>query len=257
MISAAEVQHSLKTKFLGQTIHTFEVVDSTNTVAKKLAETGAPEGTIVVAEYQAAGRGRYNRKWYGERGKNILLSLVLRPLGSELTRLLTYLTAVCAAEVAEDRTKKRVKCKWPNDLLLNGKKFCGILLECSWQESTPEYVIVGLGMNVNQENFPNEVRSTATSLKIECGREVDRVGIIRSFLQHLETRYLQSRVKGYGSVLAAWETRCSMFGKEITIDRSGEVLTGRAIRLDSDGALVIKNHRREIRIFAGDVTVLS
>ncbi len=257
MISEAKIQRSLKTKFAGQTIHTFDVVDSTNNVAKKLAESGASEGTTVIAEYQRAGRGRFNRRWHGERGKDLLLSLLLRPEESTSASLVTYLAANCAAEAVEKHTGKRVQCKWPNDLLINERKFCGILLESSWQESKVEYLILGIGMNVNEDSFPPELRNTATSLKLECGRDVDRLVILQSFLQFLESSYLRSRVEGYDGVLAAWKARCPMFGREISVEQSGRKLTGRAIELDPDGALVLENHHRKLRIFAGDVTVLG
>ena len=257
MISAAEIQRSLRTKVFGQALHTFDVVESTNNVAKKLAESGAPEGTTVIAEYQTAGRGRFNRRWHGERGKNLLFSLLLRPEESRLASLVTYLAANCAAEAVEEHTGKRVECKWPNDLLINGRKFCGILLESAWQESKVEYLILGIGMNVNEDSFPPELRKTATSLKLECEGDIDRVLILRTFLQCLESSYLQSKVDGYDGILEAWKARCPMLGREISVEQSGRKLTGRAIQLDPDGALVIENDHRKVRIFAGDVTVIG
>jgi BirA family biotin operon repressor/biotin-[acetyl-CoA-carboxylase] ligase len=257
MMSSDEIQRGLKTEFLGRPIKAFEVIDSTNTAAKKLAENGASEGTAVVAEHQTAGRGRFNRTWHGEAGKNIILSLVLRPIEEQSAHLLTYLTALCAANTAEDLAGVKVECKWPNDLLINGKKFCGILLESAWNDSSIDYVVIGIGMNVNQETFPNELQQTATSLKKESGREFELGPIIRDFFERFEKAYLQSQKSGYARFLKEWKMKSGMFGKEISLEQSGSILRGRAIDLDIDGALVIKNHDRVMRAFAGDVTVLD
>ena len=257
MISATDIQNSLKTKFVGQIIHTFDVVDSTNTVAKHLADAGGPEGTTVIADCQTDGRGRLNRQWYGEPGKGILLSIILRPKKPDVSQILTYLAAVSAAEAVEEILGRPVECKWPNDLLINGRKFTGILIESSWRQSSVEHAVVGIGMNVNEEKFPLELRKKATSLKIEFGHEVDRAVLICGILQHLETNYLGCTAKGSGDVLDAWNKRCMMFGREITLDQSGRILTGKALRLDGDGALVIKDHDHEIKVFGGDVAVLN
>lgn len=257
MISSYEIQNSLKTKILAQSIKIYDVVDSTNNVAKILAESGAPEGTTVIAEYQTSGRGRLQRKWYGEQGKSILLSIILRPREPEISRVMTFLAALDAAKVVEERIGISVECKWPNDLLIRGKKFCGILLESSWKQSAIEYLILGLGMNVNEEKFPSELRSTATSLKLEGGRELDRVEIIRSFLRDLEQDYLQFKQGDYLQILSTWASKCPMFGKEITVEHSGKRFTGKAVRLDPDGALVVEDHHREIKLFAADVTIVD
>lgn len=257
MISSAEIRRSLTTKFVGQKIHAFDTVNSTNKVLKDLAATGALEGTIVIAEFQTAGRGRLNRTWHAERGKNILLSILLRPQEAEAVHLLTYLTALSAADAVEENTGLRVECKWPNDLLLNRRKFSGILLESSWKESILEYVIIGIAMNINEEQFPDYLRSTATSLRLECGKEFDRVQVLQAFLQKLESRYLESKASGFSAILERWARRCTIFGKEITVEQEGKNLSGTALRLDLDGSLVLLSNGREIKLYAGDVTVLG
>jgi BirA family biotin operon repressor/biotin-[acetyl-CoA-carboxylase] ligase len=266
MISSEEIQRGLRTKFVGRPVETFEVIDSTNTVAKRLAERGAPEGTTVIAEYQTAGRGRFNRKWHGEPGKNILLSLILRPRHKHITPLLTYLTSTCVADAIQEITGKTVECKWPNDLLINDRKFCGILLESSWRaaprsslrrESNVDFVVIGVGLNVNQETFPVGLRQAATSLKIECGREFDRASIIRNLLERLERSYLQSLKAGFNGILAGWKEKCRTLGKEISVEQSRRILKGKAIDVDPDGALIIEHHGRRLRVFAGDVKVLN
>jgi BirA family biotin operon repressor/biotin-[acetyl-CoA-carboxylase] ligase len=257
MISSEEIQQRLGTKFMGKSLETFGVIDSTNTAARRLAETGAPEGTAVIAEHQTAGRGRFNRPWHGDAGKNILLSLVLRPRAEHSAHLLTYLTALCAANTVEDSAGVRVECKWPNDLLMKGKKFCGILLESAWKDSSFGYVVAGIGMNVNQVTFPKGLHQMATSLKKECGREFERAPIIRDFLERFERAYLESQKGGYTRVLIEWKMKSGMFGKEISLKQSGKILRGRAIDLDDGGALMIESHGHVTRVFAGDVTVLN
>jgi BirA family biotin operon repressor/biotin-[acetyl-CoA-carboxylase] ligase len=266
MISSEEIQRGLKTEFIGKSIETFEDIDSTNKAAKILAEEGALEGTVVLAEFQTDGRGRFNRKWYGERGKNILLSLILRPLDNHTAPLLTYLAALCAADAVEGITRKTVECKWPNDLLINERKFCGILLESSWKvsptdslrrESLLDFVVIGVGINVNQEKFPAELHRTATSLKIECGRDFDRASLVRGFFERVERGYLQFRQSGTDGILTEWKTRCRTFGKEISVEQSGKILKGKAIDLDPDGALIIECRDRLTRVYAGDVRVLN
>jgi BirA family biotin operon repressor/biotin-[acetyl-CoA-carboxylase] ligase len=266
MISSTNIQGGLNTKLIGRSIHSFQIIGSTNTVARKLARSGAPEGTVVLAEHQTRGRGRFNRKWQGEPGKNILLSLILRPRDERIAPLLTYLTALCAADAVQGVTGKTVECKWPNDLLMNKRKFCGILLESSWKvgaHNRPRrrwivnFVVIGLGMNVNQEKFPADLRQTATSLKIECGRELDRAPIIRNFLERLERGYLQSSKVGVNGMLTEWKAKCRTFGKEISVEQSGKILKGKAIDVDSDGALIIECRDRRTRVFAGDARVLN
>jgi BirA family biotin operon repressor/biotin-[acetyl-CoA-carboxylase] ligase len=257
MISPDEIQRGLKTKLIGKSIHSFQVIGSTNVEARKLAERGAPEGTTTIAEHQTTGRGRFNRKWYGEPEKNILLSLILRPREAQGANLLTYLTALSAAETVEQFTGKIVECKWPNDLLINGRKISGILLESSWRESMIDFVVIGIGVNVNQEEFPIELRHAATSMKIECRHEFDRVALIRGFLEGLERKYLHSWKVGYDGFVTEWKRKCPTLGKEISVAQSGKILKGKAIDLDTDGALIIESRDRVTRVFAGDVRVLS
>jgi BirA family biotin operon repressor/biotin-[acetyl-CoA-carboxylase] ligase len=257
MILSEAIQRGLKTEFVGKRIDAFEIIDSTNTTAKKFAESGAPEGTAVIAEYQTDGRGRFNRRWYGEPGKNILLSLILRPRNEDTAPLLTYLTALSAAEAVEEIAEMTVACKWPNDLLINGRKFCGILLESSSKESMIDFVVVGIGMNVNQEEFPAELHQTATSLRIECAREFDRASLVREFFERVEQGYLQLQQYGTDGVLSRWKMKCQTLGKEISVEQSGRILKGRAIDVDTEGALIIEGRDGPARVFAGDVRVLN
>ncbi len=170
---------------------------------------------------------------------------------------MTYVTAISAAKAVEKSTGLGVECKWPNDLLLSGKKFCGILLESVWRDSRLSYLIVGLGMNVNEEIFPEALGRKATSLRLECGEGIDRAELFRDLLEQFERDYTNARAEGYDHVGEQWEKRCRMFGKSISVNQSGKILTGKAIRLGTDGALIIERRNQEIRVFAGDTTVVS
>jgi len=257
MIAPNEIRESLKTAFVGRTLYAFDVVESTNETLKELAEAGATEGTTAIAEYQTAGRGRFKRTWYSERGKNVLLSILLRPSERETPHVLTYLAALATAEALEKEIGRPVELKWPNDLLLSNKKVCGILLESAWDGTKLNYVIVGIGVNVNQENFSADLQQKATSLKIECGREFNRAEIVREILERLEFRYLELQAHGSAPLLEAWMRKSSMFGKEIAVEQSGRKIVGKALHLDPDGALVMNTPQGETRLFAGDVTVLE
>ena len=257
MIPVSDIERSLQTTFVGKTVKAFESVDSTNVVAKRVAEEGAPEGTIVIADHQTTGRGRLNRRWHGQRGTGILLSLILRPDDQELARVVTYVAAISTAIAVEKNTGLEVECKWPNDLLLNGKKFCGILLESALRKSDLNFLIVGIGVNVNEESFPRALERKATSLRLEYGEEVDRLRLLRDILEGFERDYLRAKAEGCHHVFEEWEKRCRMLGKSISVNQSGKILTGKAIRLGTDGALILENQNREIRVFSGDATVLG
>jgi BirA family biotin operon repressor/biotin-[acetyl-CoA-carboxylase] ligase len=257
MMPVEQIRSSLRTRVVGHRLHTFDVVDSTNNVARNLADEGAPEGTTVLAEYQTAGRGRLNRTWHSEPGKNLLASIILRPRKLGEVRMLPYVTSLSAAEAVEELTGLYVECKWPNDLLINGKKFGGMLLESSLQKSRIEYVVVGIGMNINQQHFPLALRDAATSLRIECEREFERIHILAGLLERFERNYFTGREDRYSQVRAKWTGRCTMFGKDILVRESGRQISGRAVRVDRDGALVLQNHRLRVRVFAGEATVVN
>lgn len=258
MISQSQIRRNLGTTQFGKKVYTFETLDSTNNCVRALANVGLEEGLIVYSEHQSAGRGRLGRSWESEEGKNVLFSLLLRPPDTVAKiNLLTFYIAVSIAEAIESITGLTVECKWPNDLTLEGKKFCGILLEASSQQLTTDFVIGGIGINVNQTRFSNDLQGKATSIKNYSRKEVNRVNLLQECIRHLEKHYLNVTSKGFDAVLALWKSRCTMFGKTIRIDHHGMFVNGVVKRLDSDGALVIVSHNKEIRLLAGDVTVLE
>ncbi|HEY6952114.1 MAG TPA: biotin--[acetyl-CoA-carboxylase] ligase [Bacteroidota bacterium] len=258
MIPKASVLKGLKTRVIGKKLFVFESIDSTNACAKTLAETGTPEGTVIVADHQSAGRGRLGRTWVSEPGANLLFSVVLRPtLQKESAALLTFFSAVFIARAVEKVSKLPVECKWPNDILVHGRKCCGILLENSFQQERLAFSIVGIGINVNQETFPDDLNDRATSLFRECGKKYDRVEVLRTLLQEADGLLPVIQKGSAHKIMEEWNAHCSMFGKPVTVSYGENIVSGTALHLDPEGGLVIKTPEGTSTFYAGDVTVVN
>lgn len=258
MLSKEDVFKGLKTRVIGKKLFVFESIDSTNACAKTLAETGTPEGTVVITDNQTAGRGRLGRTWVSEPGANLLFSIVLRPtLQKESAGLLTFYSAVFIARAVEKVSNLAVECKWPNDILMHGKKCCGILLENSFQQDRLDFSIVGIGINVNQSSFQDDLNDRATSLFKECGKEFDRIAVLRILLQEADS-LLPSIQKGHaGKIMEEWNAHCTMFGRPVTISHGESLISGTALHLDAEGGLVIKTSAGQSTFYAGDVTIVE
>jgi len=254
------ISQNLNTKILGQKIFFFKSIKSTMDYAKKLAEKGEPEGTVVIADFQSHGRGRFGRIWKSEPEKNILMSLILRPtIPIEKFGILSFLTSISIAEAIEKNADVKITTKWPNDLLINGKKFCGILLEASITVEMGDFVIIGIGVNVNQENFPKEIQDYATSLYIETGKIFDRTLIVQDILRLLEENYSALKeTHNFQFVIENWKKRCDMLGKKIMVIQGGKTITGKAIDVDERGFLLLEDENSNLlKLSAGDVTIVK
>ena len=180
MFSEQILRKGLKTRVFGNKIYTFDSVDSTNNCARAVAACGAAEGTIIITEHQTAGKGRLGRHWQAEPNQNLMFSLVLRPnVSPESINLLPLYVAVAVSDAIENATGLKVECKWPNDILYNGKKVAGILIEGSIKQNAVEYVVIGIGINVNQMKFDGDLTTKASSLRLECQKEIDRTVLFR------------------------------------------------------------------------------
>ena len=258
MLSKAEIQRNLKTHIIGRKMFVFESLDSTNSCAKTLAETGTPAGTVVVADHQTAGRGRMGRSWVSEPGLNLLFSIVLRPsFPKESSGLLTFYSAVFIARALEKATGHSIECKWPNDILINGKKCCGILLENSFLLNRLDFSIIGIGVNVNQPAFEDSLAASATSLFIEFGRAFDRRTLLQTILREADVSFPLVMKNEPNKIMKEWNARCSMFGKPVTIANKEQLISGTALRLDPEGGLVIETPVGQSTYYAGDVTVIQ
>lgn len=238
---------------------------STNVEARRLAEEGAPEGTLVVAECQDGGRGRRGRIWFSPPGGGLYFSFILRPrLAPAEAAKITLLASVSTAEALARQTGLTARIKWPNDILVNGRKIAGLLAEISTEPDSINYVVLGIGLNINiQDNFdplpgspafPEELRLTATSVLIETGREFPREALLIDILKDFEMRYVAAREDGFASALQRWRELTNVIGKKITVETAAERIEGDVLELDQDGALVLRDPRGSTRRFlSGDI----
>ncbi len=254
-----ELQAGLGTHVFGKRIHAFIQVDSTNEVAFRLALEGAEEGEVIVAEAQAKGKGRMGRSWESPSGVNIYLSLILRPkILPNRIPLITLMAAVACAEAIEEVTNLMPAIKWPNDLLIDGKKLGGILTEADMEMDVINFVIVGIGINVNmpRSSFPQPIEDVATSLREELEYEIPRLALLQEILRKMELWYTKLS-EGEGEDLQKrWETLSQVTGREVEARFMGAVVRGKALGIDEDGALLVQANGGTVkRIVAGDVTL--
>ena len=258
MYNKRELEQGLKTKTMGQTIYFYEETDTTNNRARELALEGAPEGTLVVAEKQTAGRGRRGKVWESPLGTGIWMSLVLRPqiMPAEAS-VLTLLCGLATAEAIEAETGLSAGIKWPNDILINGKKAVGILTEMDGEMSEVHFVIPGIGINVNTASFPPEIAEIATSLYLECGKTVSRRRLVHKVLERLEEHYETFlRTGSFAAMLEDYRKHCITLGKEVHV-LGREPFFAEALDITSEGELLVRradNGKEEV-VFSGEVSI--
>ncbi|KJS15399.1 MAG: biotin [Peptococcaceae bacterium BRH_c4b] len=252
-----EIYSGLETVTLGRNIYYLDSTSSTNHVARELAAGGAPEGTLVVAEAQAGGRGRMSRGWYSPHALDVLCSLILRPeLPPAEAPPVTMLAAVALARAVKDISGIKAGIKWPNDLLVNGKKLCGILSEMNAEMERVNFLVVGMGVNVNTERFPEELSEIATSLKIESGAFVSRRLLLQKMLYQFEQLYGLWLARGFKPVLAEWKENCVTLNCPVRVISARETLEGWAEDVDDTGALLLRLPDGSLKqLLAGDVSL--
>jgi BirA family biotin operon repressor/biotin-[acetyl-CoA-carboxylase] ligase len=245
------------TKVVGRDIQVFEQTTSTNDVAEKLARDGVKEGAVVFAESQTKGRGRLGRKWLSPTRKGLWFSVLLRPnLHPQETTQLTVISATALRRAIKTVAGLSAEIKWPNDLLLGGKKVAGILTEMSAEMDRVRHVILGIGVDVNQEEFPPELRKIATSLKIASGGEISRAELAVEMLRELDFDYARICAGKFSEVADEWESACATIGRNVTVHVGDRQFRGHAESLDDGGALLIRTEHGHLeRIIGGDVTL--
>lgn len=249
-MSRNTLQWGLKTEWLAQEIHHFETVSSTQTIAHTMAQEGAPHGTIVVADEQTKGRGRLNRSWYSSSENGIWMSLVLRPsIEPFRAPQLTLMTATVLVEVIKEFTSLDPRIKWPNDIMINGKKISGILTELQAEQDQIQYVILGIGINVNQTDFPEEIKGIASSLKQESGQQMNRVSIAQRFFEKFEQAFQTYIELGFKEFKNKWEQSGYRLGEFAYIDSGRNQIEGKLVGIDENGGLVVLDDRLELRTF--------
>ena len=255
---AAEIIPKLNTRIFGQKeIYHYDVIDSTNIRARELAEKGAAEGTLVIAESQTAGRGRRGRTWVSPQNDGIYLSLIAHPWLSPVEApQLTLLTAVALANAIMNKTDLVIQIKWPNDLLIEGRKLSGILTELRTEGDRVAYVIIGIGINVNTTAGDLSVVTDqkVTSIAVETGAKASRLELLQAFLEEFEHQYTLLGTHGFGPILERWKILSDIVGKMVRVDEAGWTLKGRVLDVEQTGVLVVKCESGEVkRIFSGDL----
>lgn len=250
----------MKGSLFGKRIYHFFRTDSTNRVGMELGYAGEPEGAVILAEEQSAGRGRAGRSWHSERGAGIYVTIVLRPKISPVQApLLTMMAGLSAHAAIQARTGLQVDLKWPNDLMLNGRKLGGILTEMHSDTTMVRFVIVGIGINVNQEKFPGELGAIATSLRAETGANQSRLDLLARLLREFESDYNRFLREGASSVTTRF-TKASSYavGKRVRVANGTESFTGETAGLAPEGLLQVEREDGKVVIvIAGDVTEIK
>ena len=253
------IRDVLDTKMIGQgEIYYFPEIDSTNNEAKKQANSGCAEGTIVLAEEQKGGRGRLARGWFSPAGKGIWLSMILRPPFNPYDApKCTLMAAVAVTKAIREITQVQCGIKWPNDILYQGKKIVGILTEMSAEIDAINHVVIGMGINVNisQDDFPEELQSIGTSLSIIKGYKISRLELLNAVLKELEIAYEQVVERGFIPMLNEWRELSITLGKNVNVVGSGREFSGLAMDIDQDGALLVQTQQCLERVLAGDVSI--
>jgi BirA family biotin operon repressor/biotin-[acetyl-CoA-carboxylase] ligase len=257
LLLPGEIENGRKTKVLGNVVKYYKSVLSTNNEAKKLAAQGAADGTIIVSEEQSTGRGRLSRGWYSPEGKGIWFTIILRPnfLPQEAPKC-TLMAAVALAKAVK-KFGLDVGIKWPNDILYEGKKLVGILTEMNAEMDRVNYIIIGMGINVNiaRDDFPDEIKDLATSFSIMKGERLPRLKILNELLYELENLYEKAQTDGFVPILEEWKKYSVTLGQEVNVIGINETFAGKAVDIDDDGALLVETTAGIRRVLAGDVSI--
>jgi BirA family biotin operon repressor/biotin-[acetyl-CoA-carboxylase] ligase len=256
--NADELRGFFIRKTIGRRIEYHEEVESTNTEALHLAQQGAEEGTVVIAEAQSAGRGRLNRSWESPPAMNLYLSVVLRPdIPAASASLIPLMVGVAVADVISQYCPGKVKLKWPNDILIEGKKICGILTEMRTRAEQVSFIIAGIGVNLNMQklHFPRELRETATSLRIEAAIDVDRVDFAVRLFETLGNWYRIFLNGGEAAIREKWLQYADLVGKRVEVVFKETVQHGTVRGLDENGALLLEGETGIQQVLAGDLYI--
>lgn len=261
LLLATEIAAGLGTRCIGRELRCLDCVDSTNLRAWHCGEGDAVEGTVVIADQQSAGKGRMGRTWASPAGVNLYLSVLLRPdLAPRHAPQFTFLSALAVARAVEAMSGLRPTVKWPNDVLLRGRKVAGLLNEMSAETEHIHFLVLGIGVNLNmtQEQFPADLRYPATSLALEKGMKVSRLAFCRALLRELDDLYTLYQERGFAPIREGWEGYFDLVGRAVSVDGGSQLLTGEVTGVDADGALLVRlPDGRVERILSGDVRPLS
>jgi len=253
-----ELRAYFLTRIIGRRIEYYEELESTNTEALRLALENAPEGTVVIADAQSEGRGRLDRIWESPPSLNLYLSVVLRPdIPAAASSLIPLMVGVAVADIISKYDPGQVRLKWPNDVLIDGKKICGILTEMRTKADRVHFIIVGIGVNINMRklDFPREIRETATSLRIGTECEIDRLDVAIRLFENLERWYRIFLNGGEAAIREKWLQYAELIGKRIEVVFKSDMQRGTVVGLDENGALLLEGETGVQQVLAGDVYI--
>lgn len=260
--TSESIKKFLNTETLGKTIYSFEEVGSTNEIAFELARNGAPEGTIVIADSQTRGKGRLSRNWISPPGVNLYISAVFRPpIYSEDAPFLTLVASIAVAEAVKNMGADAI-IKWPNDVLVNGKKVAGVLTQMQTKGDRVDFVMLGVGVNINMtremmEQDMGDVAQIATSLRELLGQEVDRVRFSADLINELEIWYTKFLREGKSAIIREWTERWGAVNRRVQVRYNEIQIEGIALGLDRNGYLLVKKDDDTVeKIIAGDILLL-
>lgn len=258
ILSQAEIESYRMASWAGSHVVYMDETDSTNTQAKKAGEKGAAHGTLYVADHQEAGKGRRGRSWESPPGTSVYMTILLRPkLAPVKAPQMTLIMAMAAADAIRGVTGLECGIKWPNDIVLNGKKICGILTEMSTEIDYINYVVIGIGTNVNQETFPQEIGDKATSLKLESGRHVNRSQLAAAIMGSFEKYYdIFMQTEDLSRLQEEYNAMLINRGKDVRVLEPGHEYEAHALGIDQSGELLVRlADGSEKKIYAGEVSV--
>ena len=254
-----EISDGLKTKWVGKRIYYFDSIDSTQTYALEIADDKKENGTVIIAQKQTKGKGRMNRKWVSPEG-GIWLSVIFQPTSDfSLTTIFPLAASVALSNAIEKETDLNVELKWPNDLLVKGKKIAGILVDVSLTSNQVDHMVLGVGINFDvpvnliEKNIQNTGNYSGVSSLVKSSKNTNSVTLVQSFLNELEDIFEALKNDEGKEVLKKWTKKSSTIGNEVTVKTSEGKIKGNAIKIDSDGALIIKQKQNNVRVLVGDI----
>jgi len=254
--SEEEIKFGLETDFIAKDIYCFDSIDSTNNEAKRSALRGAPNGSLFVAEQQTGGKGRLGRSFSSPGGVSLYFSILLRPEDAAVNvGSLTLIAGLAVCEAIRGYTGLNAVIKWPNDVVIGSRKVCGILTEMSAEVERIEFLVVGIGVNVNNTEFAKELEAKATSLYLESGEKFRRIGLLKEILKKFEV-FLKSTAAGNMEFLGEYKKYCVSLGRRVSFTREGKQFTGTAVNISPKGELIVKlDGGGLVTVFSGEVCV--
>lgn len=258
LLSPEEIMPKVSNLKLAQDMVYFETTDSTNNQGKILANNGAPEGTVILAEEQTGGRGRLSRAFYSPKGKGIWFSIILRPpfLPQDAPKI-TLMSAVAVTKAIKRAAGIDVGIKWPNDILYKGKKIVGILTEMNAEMDGINYVVLGIGINVNltEEEIPDELKDIALSLRMIAGHGISRQELLIAILEELDILYKEAVTSGFKAIFREWKEHSVTLHQKVKVIGPSETYLGEAVDIDDEGVLLVKVDGEIRKVLAGDVSI--